>query len=58
MLAEAGTGTRDRWVLREPINLNTKKSDIQGELCGLTKKLATVRVEHFLSKAPTKNDVQ
>ena len=44
--AEAGTRTRDRWVPVEPITFCTKKWHIRGELCGLTKKLATVRVVH------------
>ena len=47
ILAEAGTGTRDRWVPPKPKKVYTKKWYTQGELCGLTKKVATVIVGHF-----------
>ena len=38
-LAEAGTQTRDRWVPPKVIQVCTKNWYIQGELCGLTKKI-------------------
>ena len=46
-LAEAGTRTRNHWVPPKLIKVCTKKWYIQGELCGLTKKIATVIFGHF-----------
>ena len=46
-LAKAGTRTRDRWVHRKPIKICTKKRYIHDEVCGLTKKIATVIVGLF-----------
>ena len=44
---KAGTRTRDRWVPRKPIKVCTKKWCMHNEVCGLTKKLATVIVGPF-----------
>ena len=55
LLAEAGTQTRDCWVITKQNNFCTENLFIQNELCGLTK-TSHCNSQTLFIKASTEND--